>query len=218
MNQPQSPPLVITPSERVLLFGDRFTPQAGMLGTKEVVLTSGVKVDADKLAAAMLAAAFLANEQAGALGLEVRQGKAMFGLMKTEHLHAVPGPKQVGWPNGTLEQVISRSVATQPKVDDLVSGVIQERSASPGQALCQRAKIALAARDVLAAEEKKTLKIFTTVAFSLPDASRAAAEQSGWAHVQQMLQNCQQQRPQLWNALTKNIQASINWMTQSSDT
>ena len=217
MTDPQSPPFVLTPSERVLLFGDRFTPQVGMLGTSEVVLTSGVKVDADKLAAVMLAAAFLANEQAGALGLEARQGKAMFGLMKTEHLHAVPGQKQVGWPNGSLEQVVARSVAAQPKVDDLVSGIIQDRSPSPGQALCQRAKIALAARDVVHAEEKKTLKIFTSVVFSLPDASRAAAEQSGWAHVQQMLQNCEQQRPQLWNALMKNIRASITWMTQTND-
>ena len=215
--QPAAAPLVLTPSERVLIFGDRFSTPAGMLGYSEVVLSSGAKVDADRLAQNVFAAAFLANEQAGAIRLELRQGKAMFGLMKTEKLHAVPGQKQVGWPQGSLEAVIAASVQPQPKIDDLVGGILGQKSSSPAQSLCARVKAALAARGVLQAEEKKTLKVFTSIAYSLPDGARAAAEQTGAAHVEQMLRSCEQQRPRLWAELIRGIKAGITWMTESND-
>ena len=219
MTDPQAAaaPLVLTPSERVLLFGDRFSTPAGMLGYSEVVLSSGSKVDADKLATSILAAAFLANEQAGAIALQPRQGKAMFGLMSTEHLHAVPGARQVGWPEGSLERVIAISVQQHPKVDDLVSGILGQRSQSPAQALCARVKAGLASRGVLHAEERKTLKIFTSVTYHLPDYARWSAEQTGFAHVEQMLNATAHQRPQLWNALTRNIKSAITFMTESND-
>ena len=215
--QPAAAPLVLTPSERVLIFGDRFSTPAGMLGYSEVVLSSGNKVDADKLAQNVFAAAFLANEQAGAIGLELRQGKAMFGLMKTEKLHAVAGRKQVGWPQGSLEAVIAASVQQAPEVDDLVGGILGQKTNSPAQSLCARAKAALAARGVLHAEEKKTLKVFTSVTYTFPEHARAAAEQTGAGHVEQMLRACQQQRPQLWAALIRDIKAGITWMTASND-
>ena len=215
--QPAAAPLVLTPSERVLIFGDRFSTPAGMLGYSEVVLSSGAKIDADRLAQSVFAAAFLANEQAGAIRLELRQGKAMFGLMKTEKLHAVPGQKQVGWPQGSLEGVISAWVEQHPKVDDVVAGILGQKSSSPAQTLCARVKAALAARGVLQAEEKKTLMVFTSVAYSLPDVVRAAAEQTGAGHVEQMLRACEQQRPQLWVELIRSIKAGITWMTESSD-
>ena len=215
--QPVAAPLVLTPSERVLIFGDRFSTPAGMLGYSEVVLSSGIKVDADRLAQNVFAAAFLANEQAGAIRLEPRQGKAMFGLMKTEKLHAVPGQKQVGWPHGSLEAVIAASVQPQPKIDDQVGGILGQKSSSPAQSLCARVKAALAARGVLRAEEKKTLKVFTSISYSLPDGARAAAEQTGAAHVEQMLRSCEQQRPRLWAELIRGIKAGITWMTESND-
>jgi hypothetical protein len=215
--QPNAAPLVLTPSERVLIFGDRFSTPAGMLGYGEVVLTSGNKVDADRLAQNVFAAAFLANEQAGAIGLELRQGKAMFGLMKTEKLHAVPGQRQVGWPQGSLEAVIAQSVQQHPKVDDLVGGILGQKSSSPAQRICGMVKAGLARRGVLHAEEKKTLKVFTSVTYTLPPDARAAAEETGFPHVEQMLRGCEQQRPQLWAALIRNIRAAITWMTETND-
>jgi hypothetical protein len=215
--QPAAAPLVLTPSERVLVFGDRFSSPAGMLGTNEIVLSSGNKVDVDKLAQAMFAAALLADEQAGAIRLEPRQGKAMFGLMKTEKLHIAPTGKHVGWPQGSLEAVVAASVGQHPTVEDLVKAIVGERSNSPGQMICTRAKAALAARGVLHAEEKKTLKVFTSVTYSLPPATRAAAEQTGAGHVEQMLRACQQQRPKLWSDLDSNIKTGFNWMTGTDD-
>ena len=70
------------PSELVILFGDRFVPEAGMLETKEEVLTSGVKVGSQALMEAAMKAALYAVHRSGAARLDVRAGKAMFGLMK----------------------------------------------------------------------------------------------------------------------------------------
>jgi hypothetical protein len=215
--QAAAPPLVLTPSERVLLFGDRFSKPAGMLGYSEIVLSSGAKVDADTLATNIVAAAFLANEQSGAIRLDLRAGKAMFGMVNTENLFAVPGHKQVGWPEGSLERTIAISVQAGPKVSDLVQGIIGQRSQSPAQALCGRAKHGLAQRGILHADVKTTLKIFTSVTYSLPDHVRYAAQQSGAAHVEQMLATTQQQRLQIWAQLTRNIKHAITFMTETND-
>jgi hypothetical protein len=123
----------------------------------------------------------------------------------------------VGWPQGSLEAVIAASVQQQPKIDDLVGGILGQKSNSPAPRICGQVKVALAARGVLHAEEKKTLKVFTSVAYSLPDAARAAAEQTGAGHVEQMLRACEQQRPQLWAELIRSIKAGITWMTESND-
>ncbi|HEU4561117.1 MAG TPA: hypothetical protein VFS20_24915 [Longimicrobium sp.] len=219
MSIPQNAaPLVFTPSERVLLFGDRFARPAGMLGHGEVVLTSGAKVSADDLAVHAIAAAYLACEQAGAIRLEPRQGKAMFGLMKTSDLHVVPGQRMVNWPEGSLESWVVRGAQGQLKVNDLSQRLLANGQVnSPSQTMFARLKGALAARGILHGEQKTTLKVFTSVDYSLPPHARAAAEQGGTQHVQAMLENCRQQRPQLWNDLVKEIKAAITWMTSSSD-
>ena len=87
------------PSELVLLFGDRFTPEAGMLASKEEILTSGVKVNSEKLMNAAVGAAVWAVHRAGAATLEIRQGKALFGLMKTQKLHVVRGAAPSTFPS-----------------------------------------------------------------------------------------------------------------------
>jgi len=215
--QPAATPLVITPSERVLLFGDRFAKSAGMLGDKEEILSSGTKVVADDLASKMMLAAFLACERAGAIRLEKRQGKAMFGLMKTSSLHLVPGPKPVGWPEGSLESWIVQGAAREPKFSDWAQALLgSQKSYQPALEMFARLKGVLAARGVLHAEEKKTLKIFSSVTYSLPPQARAAAEQGGTEHVQRMLDECREQRPELWNDMTRGITSAINWMTQSA--
>jgi len=220
MSNPQhaAVPLVFTPSERVFLFGDRFAKPAGMLGHGEVVLSSGAKVGADELAVNAIAAAYLACEQAGAVRLEIRQGKAMFGLVTTRNLHVAAGHKQVSWPEGSLESWVVQGAGREPKVSDLTQGLLcSGKENSPAQAMFERLKAALAARGILHADQKTTLKVFTSVTYSLPDHARAAAEQGGTQHVQALLDACRQQRPELWQELSDDIKAAINTMTASYD-
>lgn len=219
MSYPQNAaPLVFTPSERVLLFGDRFAKPAGMLSHGEVVLSSDAKVSANDLAVQAIAAAYLACEQAGAVRLEVRQGKAMFGLLKTKNLYLLPGQKQVSWPEGSLENWIVQGAAREPKVSDFTQALLcNGKEYSPEQAMFARLKAALAARGILHAEQKTTLKVFTSVNYSFPGFARAAAEQGGTQHVQALLDACRTQRPELWKELTDAINAAITWMTASGD-
>jgi len=220
MSNPQhvTAPLVLTPSERVLLFGDRFARPAGMLGHGEVVLSSGAKVGADELAVNAVAAAYLACEQAGAVRLEIRQGKAMFGLVSTRNLHVAPGHKHVSWPEGSLESWVVQAAGREPRVSDLTQGLLcSGKENSPSQAMFERLKAALAARGILQAESKTTLKVFTSVTYAFPGHARAAAEQGGTQHVQALLDACRQQRPDVWKELADDIKAAINAMTASYD-
>src|SRR5687767_9236088 len=80
------------PSELVILFGDRFAPQAGLLASKEEILTSGVKVNSEQLMNAAIKAALYTVHRSGAARLQVRAGKALFGLMNTQKLFLLQGP------------------------------------------------------------------------------------------------------------------------------
>jgi hypothetical protein len=181
-----------------------------------VVISSGTKVGADDLATAAIAAAYLACEQAAAVRFEERQGKALFGLMKTSAMHVVPGERAMSWPAGSLESWIVQGAQRQPKVSDLSQGLLcSSQEYSPAQTMFARLKQALAERGILQADSKTTLKVFTSVSYTLPDFARAAAERGGTQHVQALLDNTRQQRPKLWNDLTGAIRSAINSMTAS---
>lgn len=62
-----------------------------------------------------------------------------------------------------------------------------DRSYQPALHMFERLKGVLAARCVLPAATKKTLKIFTPVAYTLPPQARAAAEAAGTDHVRDLL-------------------------------
>ena len=101
----------LTPSELVFLNGEQFAKKA-KLGNVDL-LHSDEKVSLSELGEAILAAAFLAGEQAGAFHLEVRERKATLGLRKVRELFAVPASNRGNLPDGSLEATFS-DLATQP--------------------------------------------------------------------------------------------------------
>jgi hypothetical protein len=220
MTDPQtaSSSAALTPSECVMVYGDRFAKPAGMLGDKEVVLASGTKVDADDLAVHAMAAAFLACEQAGSIRFEHREGKALFGLMKTKSFHVLPGGSRGGWPAGSLEDWVEKGAQNSPKVVDLGKGLLNDQEVrSPALVMFTRLKAGLAQRGLLHAESKTTLKVFTTVTYSATDATHAAAR-GGTEAAQRLLAGAKESRPDFWKELARELQSAVTWMTQSSDT
>lgn len=208
-------PLVVTPSERVLLFGDQFARPAGMLGDREEVLSSGVKVIADDLAEKMILAAFLACERAGAVRLEQRQGKAMFGLRRTSHLHLVPGMGVARWPDLSLESRVVQIAHREPTLENAARPLVGgEKSDQPALGMFARIKGELAARGVVAAERKRTLRLFTSVAYSLPPHVRDDLT-PGLGGVGELLAACERQRPEVWIAMRRSIRSAIAGMTAS---
>jgi hypothetical protein len=118
--QPDVGSVRLTPSETVLLHGDRFAGEAGMLRAGTELLTAEKKVSTDQLAEAALAAMVLGSEQAGSIRLEARAKKVLFGLMSRTTLFA----ERVGGsapPEGTLEAGFHARLGAGPReVDDAV--------------------------------------------------------------------------------------------------
>jgi hypothetical protein len=205
------------PSELVVLFGDRFTAEAGVLASKEEVLTSGVKVNSEKLMNAAMAAALFAVHRSGAARLEVRAGKALFGLMKTSKLHVVRGTGAAAFPDGSLEARVVEAADAAPEVEKMLCTYIGAESSNPPSRVLNLMKGAMASRGLLEVEERKALKVFTVSDFVLPESTRAAAAREPLEPVQQLLREAEQREPELFKAVQKAIDGARSFMTESRD-
>lgn len=210
-----SAPPTFTPSELVVLFGEKFAEEGGMLAAKEEALVSRMKVSAEKLAHAALAAALLANEQTGAVRLEHRKGKALFGLMDTEKLHVVLGDREATWPDGTIESTVALLAHGGPTIAELFQSAIGSESHNPGQQVCAMVKAGLAGRDLMDVAERKMLGMITVPHFVLRDEVRRMAMAESPAPIQAMLRDAEKNRPQIWEQLIKEIRAAMTWLTKS---
>ncbi len=216
MTDESDPAATFAPSELVVLFGDRFTPEAGMLASKEEVLTSGAKVNSQKLMDAAVGAAVWAAHRAGAVRLELRQGKALFGLVKTQKLHVVPGAGAAPFPAHTLESVIVDAAQSGPELQKLLAAYIgKEVMDVPGLVL-GKIKAGMAERGLLGREERTTMKVFTTVAYTLPNATRAAAARVPLDAVHSLLRDAERD-PELARHVQKDIDGARVGMTESRD-
>jgi hypothetical protein len=210
-------PATFAPSELVLLFGDRFTPEAGLLGSKEEILTSGVKVGAEKLMNAAVGAAFWAVHRSGAATLEMRRGTKLFGLMKSQKLHIVRGTVPSPFPAGSLESVIVEASELEPEVQGILESYLSSETSDPSARLLGLMKAGMSGRGLLDVEERKTMMVFTTVGYTLPDATRAAAAREPLEPVQSLLRDAEQREPELFKAVQKAIDGARVMMTESSD-
>lgn len=205
------------PSEMVLLFGDRFAPEAGMLASKEEVLTSGAKVNSQKLMDAAMKAALYAVHRSGAARLEVQAGKALFGLVKTAKLYLRPGTGAAAFPAGSLEARLVEQAGPERQVVDVLAEFIGEEVNNPPARALALMKRGLAERGLLDAEQRKSLVVFTVTDYVLPAATRAAAEAQPLEPVQELLRETEQREPELDRAVQKAIDAARVRMTASHD-
>jgi len=206
-----------SPSELVVLFGDRFTPEAGMLASKEEVLTSGVKVSSEKLMNAAVGAAIWAAHRSGAARLELRAAKALFGLVKTQKLHLVRGGAAPSFPEGSLEAQLVEAAEGGPELQKLLESYIEAEVSSVPARVLAKVKAGLAGRGLLETVERRTMMVFTTSDFALPQATRAAAERQPLEPVQALLRDAEQREPELQKAVQKAIDGARVMMTESSD-
>ncbi|WP_420125331.1 hypothetical protein [Longimicrobium sp.] len=208
---------VFAPSELVILFGDRFAPEAGLLGSKEEILTSGVKVSSEKLMNAAIKAALYTVHRSGAAKLQPRAGKALFGLMNTQKLFWLQGPGSASFPAGSLEAYLVEAAVMEQEVENVLKAFIGEESSNPPQRALGLMKRGMSERGMLEAEMKKTMMVFTTIDYVLPATTRMAAEAESIAPIQQLLREFEQREPELDKAVQKDIDAARVSMTESSD-
>jgi hypothetical protein len=210
----------LSPSELVLLNGDKFAKKV-MLGNVKLMHTDA-SVSTSQLGMAILVSAVLADETAGNLKLEIRQEKAMFGLRKVKNLYADPTPHSVNWPQYCLEtQLPEIAERFKAEEDNLVSNLIyawlREDSGSPWATAIELVKSGLAYRGLLDKHEEKKLKILTVTSYSLPESTADLAAQYSTDSIQQMIDNCERYRKEVWKLLEKQIKSAIKARTEQDD-
>jgi hypothetical protein len=206
---------MFAPSELVILFGDRFAPEAGLLASKEEILTSRAKVNSEKLMNAAMKAALYAVHRSGAARLDLHAGKALFGLMNTTRLFLRQGTGTASFPQGSLEAYLLEAAVLENEVEDVLKAFIGEEVSNPPQRALGLMKRGMSERGLLEAEMKKTMMVFTTIDYALPAATRMAAEAQGIAGVQQLLRDFEQREPALDRAVQKDIDSARVAMTSS---
>jgi hypothetical protein len=203
------------PSELVILFGDRFAPEAGLLASKEEILTSGVKVNSEKLMNAAIKAALYAVHRSGAAELRLRAGKALFGLMNTQTVFLLQGAGSASFPAGSLEAYLLEAAVMEQEVENVLKAFIGEESSNPPQRALGLMKRGMSERGMLEAEMKKSMIFFATVDYVLPASTRMAAEAQGIGEVQQLLREFEQREPELDRVVQKEIDSARVSMTSS---
>jgi hypothetical protein len=210
-------PPTFAPSELVLLFGDRFVPEAGMLPGKEEILTSGVKVYQQKLMEYAMQAAVWAVHRSGAATLEVREGKALFGLMKTRTLHLARGTGPWSFPENSMEWLLADRAGLEPKLEDALAQFIGAEVRDPSERAVNQIKAGMGLRSLLEVVEKKTMMVFTTVAYKLPASTRALAEAEPIDDIRRMVEEAQAKEPELYRQVDAAIDAARVQMTEHGD-
>ncbi len=214
--------ITFTPSELVLLNGERFASK-GKLLDKTRLIHNGAEVVCSDLVKRVIAAAILGSEQRGVLRLEIRQKKGMLGLGKVNALYLEPAGS-FSWPESTVEAELCRSLPAlkankgRNEVYNFVYDWMGSDSNDPWQQAIVLVQRGLAQRDLLETEQKKVLLVFNSYSYVFPQrtAGLLAREDSG--PVQQAFDECARSRPEVWKMLLEQIGKAVKARTEQSDT
>ncbi|MBP7694310.1 MAG: hypothetical protein KA764_20475 [Anaerolineales bacterium] len=204
----------LAPSEMVLLNGAAFAPAAGP-ADRLALFDAGQVVTASVLIRAMLAAAFLAAEQAGALRLEARGRQTPFGPSKIQTLYVEAGASpEPGWPAGCVEAALPALAARlrasgAHEAGHLISAWLGAESANPWQAAAEAAQRGLAQRGLLDTAEVVKFGFVKTPVFQRPAETAALAARGPVAAVQALLREGSAARPEVWARLGEQIDGGL---------
>jgi len=215
---PPFAPFPLTPSELVYLHGDQYASRKSFNNVKLLHIDLGVS--ASELAYAMLSTALLACEAEGVLRFMVSQQK---GLLKShDALSAVVGPAGAIWPSPSIEsRLLKNRLQLDPNAPYFVSSMVYDLlsadSAAPGADIVNLCKPYMAQRGLIVQNEKKTLKVFTSYTYELPQATLQGARQFPMERINQMLSSTQQTRPDFWKMLIANIKTGVSMRVEQRD-
>jgi hypothetical protein len=218
-----APPPYLTPSEWVYLNGEKFASKSGVFNKTRLV-HADLSVSQAQLAQAALAAAFLTLEQQGTLRLDVRQKKVLFGLASSKALFADSTGPAAAWPAQTLESALPGLAyqlamdKNKNEIDTILYVWLGHDSGSPFEEVFDRIKWGLASRGLLETHQETHLKIFKSTVFTCPETTSQLAAAQPPQPVQQLLDQCQQTRPEVWKMLNDGIKRGITLRQEKTDT
>lgn len=212
----------LSPSELVLLKGEQFAKKSFSGNIK--LLHTDNKVSAKEVSQAIMMAALLANEQTGAVRLEVGRKKALLGLRKVNTLFVTPGDITVSWPDNSLESeipILAEQLLDEKErneVSTIFYTWLRKDSANPWQSAVELVKEGMASREYLEKIEQKKLKFFTLTHYELPESTSSLATQQSAQPIKQLLTACEQTRPEVWKFIIKHIKTAVSQRTIRNDT
>jgi hypothetical protein len=175
--------------------------------------------EARELGRKMLAAAFLAVEQAGAVRLEVRRQQALFGLLNRDKLYVVPSEHAISWPSYSFESELGKG---SNSVSEIIyrwwMGRAGRKSRFPWSRMGRLVKDGLVSRGLLQKERKSGLKGFLAgTSYVLPAETAAIASQQSIEPIEQLLATCRRARPEVWDLLIEGINKGIGKCEEVKD-
>jgi hypothetical protein len=156
-----------TPSEYILLNGDKFSPESNSENKIHLLCSDGT-VDGEYLAALMVTAAILANEEEGALTLELTQTKKMLGLKESAHLILRPVGTTPNWNGFTLESGIlfiasqAYAVPGNYSVQNTIYNILATEKPQPWTKIIDLVEWGLASSNWLMPVGKEAAGVFST--------------------------------------------------------
>lgn len=202
-----------TPSEYILLTGDKFAPESQ--GENQLpLLCSDGSVDGLYLASLMCAAAILANEEEDALTLELTQTKRMFGLKESTHLIMRPAGVAPKWNGFTLESgvlFISSQAYAVPgdySVYNTIFNILVEARTKPWTKIIELVEWGLASSNWLMPVEGEAASVFSTP-FICPANVRDLVMSQSATPVVNLLTTCKKARPEIWRQMMAEINQAL---------
>jgi hypothetical protein len=198
-----------TPSEYILLTGDKFSPESQ--GENQLpLLCSDGSVDGMYLASLMCAAAILANEDEDAMILEPTQTKRMFGLKESTHLIIRPAGVSPKWNGFTLESGVlfiasqAYAVPGDYSVYNTIYNILVEARPKPWMKIIELVEWGLASSNWLMPVEGGASGVFSTP-FICPAKVRDLVLSESPVPVVNLLTSCKKTRPEIWRQLMAEI-------------
>ncbi len=198
-----------TPSEYILLNGDKFAPESR--GENQLpLLCSDGSVDGVYLTTLMCAAALLANEFEGALELQLTHKKVAFGLKESSELILRPCGQTPNWNGYTLESgvmfVSSQSYSTRGdhSLRNAIYMLLAKDREHPWEKIVELVEWGLASSNWLMPVEGEAAAAFKTP-FICPAKVRDLAISQPSTPIVNMLTSCKKNRPELWRQMMTEI-------------
>ena len=191
----------LTPTELVVLLGDRFVGSGSMAKGRYDLLTGAGTAALNPLVETVLQVAFLSLEADGHLQLAHQTGKALFGLMKTNAVTAERTATGVARPDGTLEAQLLDTLAGMDgpaEVDAVIYHWFGQDLAWPHTFVPPVVRDGLVARGLVEVREEEKRGLFGTKTAQhhvLTQAAREALAAAGPEPVRALLQAAEARGP-----------------------
>lgn len=202
-----------TPSEFILLHGDKFAPEVKQSDGHQLLCSDGV-VNGSYLAMMIIAASILANEEVGALAIEIRQKKKLFSSKQTSDVYIHPVGQSPNWSGYTVESAIlfisGQLFAVQGEytVYNVVHSMLLEDRKDPWQKIIEIVEWGLASSNWLLPVEGDAAAAFQTP-FICPEKVRELAYAQPIDPIRQLILNCKNNTPEIWKLMLAEIEQAF---------